>query len=277
MSVDPDGWAVIARPEETFAREILAKMAEFVPTRRDLINVPAHQDTMEAIVSLRGRRAMAHPVATEGPAWTAMMEQTLDAAALPEQQAKLVSKTLVTNVLIILAKTKVIALTKWVTTIALANLNGVVRTVTLATVPVPEALTNPTADTYTTIRTRKNKSVSNTNATAKPAIIVATKSATPMPATTTVLIVAWVLILGNIVTPPPGEESPVGKSSRTADVTRLATPKNVFLMDEIAKPEPKWSAIPTTMSIVAITLETVAVTWPAIMPLVDGTVWIVNQ
>ena len=68
VSVVQDGWAVIVRPEETFAREILAKMAEFAPTRRDLIIVPVHQDTLEAIVSLRGRRAMARLVATEGPA-----------------------------------------------------------------------------------------------------------------------------------------------------------------------------------------------------------------
>lgn len=68
-----------------------------------------------------------------------MMEQISDAAAPPEQRAKLVSRTLATSVPTTLAKTKAIVLTKWATTIVLANLNGGVRTVTSATVLVPEA------------------------------------------------------------------------------------------------------------------------------------------
>ncbi len=97
-SVKMDGWVVTVKRRETFVKEVLAKMAEFVPAKMKATIALVLRGSLGQIASSLAPAATARPVATEGPVSTAEMELNLHAYALLVQPEKHVNKTPEMNV-----------------------------------------------------------------------------------------------------------------------------------------------------------------------------------
>lgn len=269
-----DGWDVIAKRDVIFAKEILVKMEEFAPTRKDHTTVHVSQATSGPIANLLERLVTALRAETVARVWIAMMAKILDVAVPLEPQAKHASKILVTSALTILVS-MVIASTKLETMTVLVIPNGEARIVISAIVQVQVALTSLMDGMKLSISIWRSKNVLITDATRRPVITDVTKNATLTPATTTGWTADWASTRGSTAMPHP-EENLAGKSLKMDTVTRHATQKSACLTEGIVT-VPSWSVTPITTCIAAIISATGIATWLVTMLPAAGMVWIVSR